>query len=950
MNILLLYFNNYYNRTIKRYNTIAQYKTAVGSSNYKELSNVNFNPNDGVMTTLVVGTSDLPKYENNGPDYLIAYDRNGLIDTIINRWFIIGITRTRGGQYQLSLKRDTIADFYNNILNAPAIIERAMVNSDNPLIFNKESFTYNQIKRDELLLQDETKCPWIVAYIPTDAAGKSNVSLKYNIDNYTQVDELPFKMGEYKKIKSTKYDVRWQNGVNGPAYKSTILQGGYPSSDIASITGLMALRTTNAGDISQITKNIAIALNSYPMAAFNRDAQGYLNAVDSSILDESKYQELQSYVGKTVYDVETNAYYQIKITERGNITGFKGLTDDTQSFYATASNILESSGIFDSSYDTIDSESMTINYSAQILSVSWNKIVPTNDIKLNVAAQRKKNDSGLYDIICMPYGDLNIYENNAVVCATNSFIQRAAAITLGLEYSGAIYDLQLLPYCPVRGLIKNNVLDITNKTAGVDYDYLKDGNDAAKGIIFYVTETNTTFNIYKAIDKYGNEQVLSDILKVEQPEIYNVNSPDYSTDNINENEPYVLWNRGTDIVNTDWWGHYLEFNDSFGVMSASDSIKVEKVDINSNQVIGTFYTDQIGFGMEYIDATHIKIDYIDFYGESTSMTDYNNASYRYVITFTSPVDYYAEEDVEGYVPLIMQEILPKATMIIENSAIATKVDSEVDFVRLVSPNYQGQFEFCVAKNGGVDYFNVDMTLKPINPYIHLNPNFKNMYGDDWNDARGLICNGDFSFGLKEDKFQTYELQNRNYEAIFNRQIQSMDLEHAIQKQEAKFGIASGILGAGASTGMSGGMIAGPAGAAIGGALGSGTSAIGGALDYTNLIKRQTEQKDLAIDMHEFQLSNIRALPYSLTKCPAFTYNNKLFPFIEKYSATDEEIKALKNYLSLRSFNINVMGSISGYIQEQPTFIKGQIIRLDSIKCSTNIATDIYEEINKGVYI
>lgn len=714
----------------------------------------------------------------------------------------------------------------------------------------------------------------------------------------------------------------------------------------------MGLRTTTAGDITQITFNIASAFNAYPMSAFNTGAQGYLNAVDPSILSESKYQELQSYVGKTVYDDTTDAYYQIQITERGNTTGFKGLTDDTQTFYTTANNIIQSSGIFDSNYDTIDAQSMTINYSAQILSVVWNRIEPTNDIKLTVAAQRKKNDSGLYDIICMPYGDIDIYASGSVVCSTNSFIQRAAAITLGIEYSGAIYDLQLLPYCPVRGLLNSdNNIDITGKTAGLDYDYLKDSSDNAKGILFYVTETNTTFNIYKAVDKYGNEQVLSNILKVEQPEVYNVKSPDYSTDNINENEPYVLWNRGSDTVDTTGFGTYLEHNDNFGINAPADSIKVEKIDVNSNQVIKTFYTDTVGLDMEYVDATHIRITNIDLFEEYVSMTDYNSANYRYVITFTSPVDYYAEEETAlSYVPLLMQEILPKVTYIIENNAVATKVDSETDFVRLVSPNYQGQFEFCVAKNGGVDYFNVDMTLKPINPYIHLNPNFNNMYGDDWNDARGLICNGDFSFGLKEDKFQNYELNNRNYENIFNRQIQSMEVEHKLQKTEAIVGSIAGTLQGGATGFGMGTMTGNPVAAGVMTGVGTATSMAAGIADIGILTKRQAEQKDLAIDMHEFQLGNLRALPYSLTKCPAFTYNNKLFPFIEKYGATDEEVKILKNYLSLRSFNINAMGNIGEYIQDQPTFIKGQLIRLDELHCPTNIANDIYNEINEGVYM
>ena len=63
MNLLFLKgYNNYFNRIVKREDSIANYKAAVldGSIlNYIELENINFNPNDGVTTELVVGKGDL---------------------------------------------------------------------------------------------------------------------------------------------------------------------------------------------------------------------------------------------------------------------------------------------------------------------------------------------------------------------------------------------------------------------------------------------------------------------------------------------------------------------------------------------------------------------------------------------------------------------------------------------------------------------------------------------------------------------------------------------------------------------------------------------------------------------------------------------------------------------------------------------------------------------------
>ena len=64
MNILLLRgFNNYFNRIVKKYSTLADYKS--NSHSYLDLTNINFNPNDGVSTELIIGSAN--QKENNAP-------------------------------------------------------------------------------------------------------------------------------------------------------------------------------------------------------------------------------------------------------------------------------------------------------------------------------------------------------------------------------------------------------------------------------------------------------------------------------------------------------------------------------------------------------------------------------------------------------------------------------------------------------------------------------------------------------------------------------------------------------------------------------------------------------------------------------------------------------------------------------------------------------------------
>ena len=159
-----------------------------------------------------------------------------------------------------------------------------------------------------------------------------------------------------------------------------------------------------------------------------------------------------------------------------------------------------------------------------------------------------------------------------------------------------------------------------------------------------------------------------------------------------------------------------------------------------------------------------------------------------------------------------------------------KLENECDMYRLVSPNYDGQFEFNAAKNGGVQWFNVDCTYLPYTPYIHVNPNFSNLYGKDFNDARGLVCGGDFSLPQMSDQWESYKIQNKNYQAAFDREIQNMNVQHDVQRTQEKWNVAAGALTGLASGALAGSMVGGGAGAVIGGIVGTGLSVAGGIQD------------------------------------------------------------------------------------------------------------------------
>ena len=309
---------------------------------------------------------------------------------------------------------------------------------------------------------------------------------------------------------------------------------------------------------------------------------------------------------------------------------------------------------------------------------------------------------------------------------------------------------------------------------------------------------------------------------------------------------------------------------------------------------------------------------------------------------TAKVDYVQDKN-KNNIGIILWATTSSFTVNINKEIVSSnpKIENMTDRWRLCSPNFNGQFEFSVAMNGGVDYFNVDCTYKPFNPYIHVNPNFKKMYGQDFNDARGLICAGDFSLPQVTNAWADYQLNNKNYENIFNREIQNLQVQQKAQRIGDIASTFGGIFG-----GAAGGALAGVGGAVVGGLI----SAAGGAADIAINEKLRAEAMDYKRDMFGMQMGNIQALPSNITKTTAFTYNNKIFPLLEYYTCTDEEKTALTNKLKYNGMTVGRIGKIADYLANaNDQYIKGRIIRIEGVSDDFHYYKAISDEIYKGAF-
>ena len=882
--IVLLHYNNYFNRTIKvPGNTLADY-TAL-DANYTTISAANFNPADGVSTSLIVGKGEAATVgkELHSYDYLLVVD-DDTNHTVLSRWFIIDENNTRDGQYHISLRRDVIIDHYDDIKNAPTFIEKGMISSTtDPLLYNSESMTYNQIKDSETLLKDSTGIGWVVGYIPQDAftqttgvvtkevitAADADDSVDaitnwdyYDISNIPGSAQQIWAASNITKKIQLKTKLRYIAGYGYAEQKAKgtiqVLQGGAVSSTMDTSTdpysSWSGVEVISSAPIPSAPSNITAAeyvASSMPndstlwsnvtSVLSNHSAGGSVVIKSSSVIDD-----LLALDGTTVLDEGTQILYKIKVVNVGagnDITLDSGASADQTLLSRINSDKVASTTGFHTegnyNYDNI-----TVGYSGDGYRIELTQTFLSASVTID--GNRAHVVDAQYDMFCIPYSDDYVIQYGEDL-SYGYVTSKALAIGIAEEIakdagSGSIYDTQLLPYCPSEELINyNSGWDMERfhyiRITDLPYDLVRNTTDSFVEVTGITDQASflTKLNEYKHLFDGDHHEVF----------------------------------------------HYTP------------------------------------------DITYLRIDY----GQGDVMGA--------IIWCTSCTRQF---DIER-------------TISVSSNALERKVENECDMYRLCSGNYQGAFEFSAAKGYGVNGFRVDCTFKPFNPYIHVVPKLTGLYGAnfaDFKDARGLICGGDFSLAQMSNAWANYELQNKNYQNIFNRQIENMHKNQELSQWE---GLVSAVTGSvtGAMSGASAGVIAGNPAAAIGLGIAGGVASLGAGLADMGIgYERYKEAKSYAVDMYSYQLGNIKAIPTSISKNTALTPNMKIFPFVEKYTCTDTEKQALRDKITYNGMTIMKIGTPSSYVGTG--FFKGQIIRFPSLKEDNHMANAIYEEINKGVYL
>lgn len=838
MQLYLLRYNNYYNRQIKREFTVDDYAQYCISNNFQTapmvtqnpVVNLNFKPNDGVDTTVDIN------WYGDIPDYVVLAEAQ----QILSRWFVLDAHRLRDGQYRLQLYRDTIVDYWEEFSSSPVFVEKGMIEDiGNPLLYNAENVSLNQLRKDIKYLADSSDCAWVVGYIPQDYAG-GNLEINNNFPSYGLEDVV-----EVDTLEDWDY------------YKYCSLRGEFGYKEIAYDIDNIILETKMYYDLPHYVLNQSLTTRTRTLeyiwtttswkqyaisnpgtnqkAAVSRTAptddntagnelfnhiinygtETYKNGVqewkDSKYGTESDFSAIKDLGVKVLLDRSTGIYYRVTPTVNPGIPEFwKDLTTNNgyQLLQAIVSCLPNTSPWQRNleSFWSVPPGYFQTRVSVPAAFINLEPISGYSKLKVEIplTANRIHCMDQPFDIFCMPYSSAKkIWLSNAETTYINSSAEVALTVGQSLTAatgSGAVYDVQLLPYCPIPNIVSG---------------------DGLRGYI-------GTSDIKSVIDGQEDE-----------------------------------------LVGRLWW-------------------------VSSSELTTT-------------------------------------------ITLPEPIT--AQTD-----------------------PINAKVKSQTEFARLVAPNYSKYFDFSIQKNGGLSNFLLQMSLRPFNPWIKITPYFNSntLYStpDLAHDARGLILSGDFSLSQATDAWSTYELNNKNYMNIFDRQIQSMEFNRDVSRWEGGIsgaagtiaGIGGGVAAGGAISAYASGGTATPLGMAIGGIAGGIGSALTGGMDWMLREKKMNEAIDYTQDLFGFQLGNIKALPQGLARTTAINGLNTLVPTLELWGTTTQEEQALYNKIKYNGMTIGIIDTLENWITENESYLKVALIRCENLSDDTHLLRTISSELNKGVFI
>lgn len=830
------------------YQTINLYPAA------KYQATINFNPNDGVNTVLVLLYKDnvLAAPVNLDPDYAIVCDNS---DKIESRWYVTESSRISDSKFRVTLKRDIASDYKSEIMNSVAFVRRGWVNSSNPLIFNSEKGDYSQILKERIDLKDKSGKGGYVAFLaPNFISELSKTPDKLNIGISSSKLNPEITFGTAAQGEEGNYKYCW-GMVENSAQKNVVVRCntnfGLPVEDLVELNNYIEFSVGPATTRDKyIEETINFRIYSNGEVHSERVAEGIQKDRPTF-----KYSGINGYanfqpVTPLPNDMVENLTYAFKAYLSGIWTGF----DVDDFIYSEVPN----SG---------DVESMLF------LPPRLGKIARADVVKY----------------FNLTYRNITTKPTTHTADATGELKTKIEQLVHAASTHETITPSGRLP---LRVPILDPYTGFTGpqKKSQVRYSYY--------------------------LGTFQWKRLATSTLKL----------PD--TANLINDSPYYM----------------------MCIPEQGTKMKCGEKEWTQNINAYQIYTQlQIDFNTFVYDVQ--QVPYLPLVSEYYENDVLNLPDIRQVGLAEAEKEieagvYFCGSDKFWFDLDINNETLKGLASL---SDTATKVQSETILLRLCSMDGSSSISINGAKNLGLSKLRVNCRYAPYQSYISLQPQWSMFYGAEigLKDARGLNVVSSNTVTRTSEAWRDYILQNQNYQAIFDRQIQSMDTQFDIQANRAVRDMVFGLI----NTGVSAGMSSNP-GSAAGGLISSGLNLIQQGQNYVDLVNSFRERKSLSTDMFNLQNGNIKARADTLSKVNAMSPIYNTWPYIEVYETTNEEKAALTTYITEFSMNIGAMtNQLSAYVTSNPNtrkFIQADIIRING-KMDAHLADEIKRLISEGVY-
>ena len=258
----------------------------------------------------------------------------------------------------------------------------------------------------------------------------------------------------------------------------------------------------------------------------------------------------------------------------------------------------------------------------------------------------------------------------------------------------------------------------------------------------------------------------------------------------------------------------------------------------------------------------------------------------------------------------------------------TEITKECDTIKIVSPSRASQYLFRPYNNGGIMEFRTKITLRPYNTIIYVRPSTKGLLMYDYDDKDCLIISEDFSLTAVTSEWTNYIYNNRNYNDVFERQIQGREFERTWERkieeaQKKSDEWTSRNISAQKASTYTGNL---PIISSVAGAIGTAFQ------DQTYLQMAQIDRQynealyqegiQISRDLFNLQLENIQSQPLVPSKIT--TLDAKLLPgvYLEYYSSNPSELQAINDFYKFNGNRIDAYGTFSQYLG---WFVRGKII-------------------------